>query len=100
MAEKKLLILTLKPSMEEVISDWLIDYDPKMGFTSLPVSGHGSRMKGLSIAEQVSGRKKQVQFKIMLDGEAVEPLMASLRDSFSNSGINYWLLPVERSGLI
>lgn len=100
MDNQKLLILTVKPSMEETISDWLISAEITDGFTSLSVSGHGSQMSGLSISEQVTGRKKQTQFRVVLKKDVIELLIKQLTSEFANSGIHYWVIPVEDSGLI
>lgn len=100
MSDLKLLILTVKPSMEEIISDWLISQETAQGFTSLNVSGHGSQMVGLSISEQVTGRKKQTQFRIVLEKGGVKPLIEKLASEFASSGIHYWVIPVEDSGVI
>ncbi len=98
--EIKLLILTVKPSMEEIIMDWLIDQPFKQDFTSLPVSGHGSQMSGLSTSEQVTGRKKQVQFRIMIPNSELQQLLIELKLDFKNSGIHYWVMPLLELGTI
>ena len=81
-----LLVLNITPELEEELVDYLLSREEVGGFTSYPVHGHGAQGR-LSIAEQVSGRRKRVQFEILLP----EPQEVG-------KGIHYWQLSVIRSG--
>lgn len=93
-----LVSLTVPPALEESVVDWLLNLESGFGFTSFPVSGHSSHSRDLTLAEQVSGRKRQVRFEIYLTGSSVEPLIRQLRQDFSGTGIYYWTTPVGQYG--
>jgi len=94
---KHMLILNIPPELEEDLVDYLLAIDSLPGFTSYPARGHGEHSH-LSIAEQVSGRRKRVQFEIVLDDENVEKLLLGLPEV--GRGISYWLVPVTHMGRI
>jgi nitrogen regulatory protein PII len=91
-----LLVLNITPELEEELVDYLLSLEEVGGFTSYPVHGHGEQGR-LSIAEQVSGRRKRVQFEILLPEQQVDNLIAGLAEEVGK-GIHYWQLPVMRSG--
>jgi len=91
-----LLILIVPPKLEEVLVDFLLQQDAITGFTSTPVSGHGSvRNTGrLSLVEQVTGRQGQVQFMLHAALPVLQALIAEIKVRFENTGLHYILLPV------
>ena len=91
-----LLILNITPELEEELVDYLLSCEKVGGFTSYPVYGHGEQGH-LSIAEQVTGRRKRAQFEILLPEEHVDAVIAGLAEDVGK-GIHYWQLPVARSG--
>jgi len=98
--EKKLLVLTLKPSMNEEMVDWLISQPFEAGFTSFMVNGHSSQMINLSIAEQVSGMQKKTRFQVVIPDSELAVFLEKLKQAFKNSGIHYWIQPVIDEGRI
>lgn len=98
--DMRLLILTVKPSMEEIMMDWLINQPFEQDFSSLQISGHGSQMSGLSISEQVAGRKKQIQFRVIITQSQLQFLLENLKQEFKNSGIHYWVMPILEVGIV
>ncbi|TAN52205.1 MAG: DUF3240 domain-containing protein [Methylococcaceae bacterium] len=70
------------------------------GFTSFAVSGHSSRHQGLSLEEQVAGRKKQVGFEMHIRGPDLAALLAGLKQDFAGTGLHYWVTPVLDSGTL
>lgn len=96
--DKKLLVLTAKPSMTEELVDWLISQPFDTGFTSFTVNGHGSQMANLSIAEQVSGRQKKIRFQIVIAACEVAPFIQKLKQDFEGSAIHYWIQPITEEG--
>ena len=56
--EQCLLVLVVKPSIENAVIDWLLEHDDISGFTSIPISGHGVSVHSMTIAEQVAGQKR------------------------------------------
>jgi Protein of unknown function (DUF3240) len=74
--------------------------ESERGFNSFPVNIHHHDSKGLSLSEQVSGRQKKIRFQIYVAEQALAGLLAQLRQEFSGSGIQYWVLPVLEHGVI
>ncbi|BCO32821.1 hypothetical protein TspCOW1_29240 [Thiohalobacter sp. COW1] len=96
--EHHLLVLTAPPALEEALIDWLLEHGEGAGFTTQPVSGHSSRHGQLSLAEQVSGRQRRVQFQVHAGSERIEHLLQGLRRDFNGSDVHYWVAPLVMSG--
>jgi hypothetical protein len=95
-----LLTLIAPPSLEEPLVDWLLQFESRYGFSSFPLSGHSSRHEDLTLAEQVSGRKKQIRFEMHLPEEEWRPLIERLQRDFAGTGIHYWISPVVGHGRV
>jgi len=100
MSDFFLLILIAPPSLEEPLVDWLLQFESRYGFCSLPVSGHSSRQEGLTLAEQVSGRKKQIRFEIHLPETEWRLLIEQLKRDFAGAGFHYWVSPILDHGRV
>jgi|APFre7841882724_1041349.scaffolds.fasta_scaffold14370_2 hypothetical protein len=99
MDEPRLLLsLTVPPNLEEAIIDWLLSSESRSGFSSFPVNGHSSEARGLTLAEQVSGRKRNIRFEICRPKPEVDTLLEKLRQDFPKTGISYWVTPAENFG--
>lgn len=94
-----LLTIIAPPMMEEELIDWLLTQENISGFTSQAANGHGSGHQ-LSLAEQVTGRRRQITFWIEIDKSQSNSTLTALKESFSGSGLHYWLLPLLESGSI
>ena len=95
-----LVTLNVPPSLEEAIVDCLLTLESEQGFSSLPVSSHDHRNKGLSLAEQVTGRQRKIRFQMYLEKKGLSDLITRLKADFSGSGITYRVSPVIESGVI
>ncbi len=93
-----LLILNTRPELEEDLVDYLLSLPCISGFTSYPVRGHGHH-QNLSVAEQVSGRRKRLQVEVMLEEDAVATVLAGLVENVGRD-INWWRMPVHDSGML
>jgi hypothetical protein len=93
-----LLTLLAPPAMEETLVDWLLEIEAEYGFSSVPVRGHSSRHQGLSLAEQVSGRRQQIRFEIHLPATRADALVQQLRADFQGAGLHYWIVPLQEWG--
>ena len=93
-----LLSLVISPEVEDPVVDWLLEQEQISGFTSLPVSGHGTSPHSMSLAEQVAGRRRQVMFQTYLEEPDAVALIKGLEEAFAGSGMHYWLTPVITSG--
>lgn len=96
--EQQLLVLSAPPRLEEAIIDWLLEHGEGAGFTSRNVNGHSSRHGHLSLAEQVSGRQRRVQFQVHAEAERVQVMLQGLYRDFTGSDIHYWVAPLVLSG--
>ena len=93
-----LLNLIVPPEAEDLVAEWLLDRDDVPGFTSVPVSGHGSSERSMSLAEQVAGRSRRVMFFTHLPTAVAQSVLAALGEDFKGSGIHYWLTPLSEVG--
>ena len=98
MTDQTLLSLVVSPLVEDTLVDWLLARDEVAGFTSAAVNGHGSSAHAMSLAEQVSGRRRQVLFQLHLPAAQALALVEELKRDFGDSGIHYWLSPVLACG--
>jgi hypothetical protein len=89
----------ITPSLEEMMVDSLLLLESDHGFTSFPVNAHHHDNKGLSLAEQVTGRQKRIRFQMYVSADELKPLLKQLQQEFSGSGIQYWVLPVIENGV-
>jgi len=94
-----LLTIIAPPSMEEELIDWLLTQPNITGFTSQTANGHGSGHE-MNIAEQVSGRRRQITFMIVLQKLMAESIIVDLKHCFSGSRLHYWLSPLTEHGSI
>jgi hypothetical protein len=99
-SKQYLVTLNIPPSLEEMMVDSLLMLEAEHGFSSFPVNAHHHDNKGLSLAEQVTGRQKRIRFQMYVPAEELPALLVQLRQDFSGSGIQYWVLPVVESGVI
>jgi hypothetical protein len=95
-----LVTLNIPPSLEEMMVDSLLMLETEHGFSSFQVNAHHYNNKGLSLAEQVTGRQKRIRFQMYVPVQELPALLAQLRQEFSGSGIQYWVLPVIENGII
>lgn len=96
--DQVLLVLTVAPTLETQLVDWLLVSEHVTGFSSGPIHGHGSRHDRLSIAEQVTGRQRRVQFQVQLTRAAASELLTALGRDFAGADLHYWLLPLIAAG--
>lgn len=94
-----LLTIIAPPAMEETLIDWLLIQDNISGFTSQLANGHGSG-HNMTLAEQVTGRRRQISFMIVLKKQWAESVLTDLKHCFTESGLHYWLMPLAESGRI
>jgi hypothetical protein len=93
-----LLHLICSPTVEDALAEWLLERPDVPGFSSLPISGHGSSEHSMSLAEQVAGRSRRVLFLLELPEPDARALLARLTETFGGSGLHYWLTPVIAYG--
>lgn len=90
----RLLIINVPSALEEAVVDCLLTLESEHGFSSFPVNVHHHENKGLSLAEQVTGRQKQICFQIHINEEGAKVLLSRLQKEFTGAGIQYWVMPM------
>ena len=100
MSDRYLLTFVAPPALEEPLVDWLLERESQYGFSSFPVNGHSSRHDGLTLAEQVSGRKKHIRFEMHLSESDSWELVHGLQRDFAGTGIHYWITPIIECGRV
>lgn len=93
-----LLVLNVSPQFEEDLVDYLLQAAGVDGFTAQTVYGHGPEGR-MTLAEQVTGRRKRLQVSILLAEEAVAGVLAGLAGNVGRD-IVWWQQPVTASGRI
>lgn len=95
-----LVTINVPPAIEGSVVDCLLMLEVEHGFSSFPVSAHHHLNEGLTLAEQVTGRQKEIRFQIYVSKSGLQQLIAQLRQEFSGAGMHYWVLPLADSGVI
>jgi hypothetical protein len=98
MTQEYLITLNVPPALEGMMVDNLLTLEFERGFSGFPVYAHHHENKGLSIAEQVTGRQKRIRFQMYVNGTDLATLLVNLRENFSGSSIQYWVSPVLENG--
>lgn len=93
-----LVNIAASPAIEETLVDWLLQFDGSAGFSSYPADGHSSRAQGLTLAEQVAGRKRQLHFLVHLPETDLPVFLEKLKRDFAGAGLHYWVSPVVEAG--
>lgn len=93
-----LLVLSVRPALEEPVVDWLLAWQGDSGFSRVRVEEHNAEHEHLSAAEQVKGRQARVQFQVRLPTERLQELLDHARETFGGADVHYWVLPVLDSG--
>lgn len=99
--ERMLMLLTLiaPPDLTHELVDWLLERGVA-GYFTYRGSGHSAESAGMSLAEQVAGRRNKEVFQIQCDADELGELIAALKDEFTGAGLHYWSVPVHSAGRI
>jgi len=93
-----MLVLNVAPALEEELIDYLLMLEEVEGFTSYAVHGHGMQ-HGLSTAEQVTGKRKRIQYELLVETQDVAAILAGLTESVGRD-IVYWQQAVSNFGRV
>lgn len=93
-----LVVLNVTPALEDDIIDWLLERKGDQGFTRAAVHGHGSRQAGLTVAEQVTGRRDRVQFDVAIAGDEADAFLRDAASRFGGADVHFQILPLIRFG--
>ena len=100
MGATSLLTLIAPVGLEETLVDWLLEHASSHGFCSGPINGHSASHDSLTVAEQVSGRQRQIRFEVHAPEGEVNLMLERLRGDFADAGIHFWVVPLLESGKI
>ena len=90
--------LTFAPALEERIIDWLLGRQDVETFTGYAAYAHASAGGDLSVAEQVSGRRRRVEIRVELQAQALDAWLAELSEAFGGADVSYFVAPILRFG--
>ena len=94
------LSLLCSPQTEDRLLDLLLESTGDTLFTSSRAYSHGAPHEILSSEEQVLGRRPMVLVQVLLNKDALEPLISLLAQAFSGLGLTYWATSVAQQGEI
>lgn len=101
MSEVRYLCKIILPrALEEDIVDFLLAYETQVGFISHEVALHHFEKQGLSVSEQVWGKRLKLCYEIEVESEMLATLKQGLKDQFKGSGVVYYVLPVIEQGVL
>lgn len=93
-----MLVLNAAPALEEELIDYLLLLEEVEGFTSYAVYGHGQH-GGLTTAEQVTGKRKRIQYELLVATQNVPVILAGLAEAVGRD-IVYWQQAVSNFGRV
>lgn len=94
------LTLLCPPALEEKLLDLLL-MSPKVKlFTSTATFAHGLAHERLDQTEQVLGRARATEVKVIFAAAEQVSLLAALRRQFAGAGLRYWVTTVIEAGEI
>lgn len=94
------LTLLCPPAIEEKLLDLLLMLPNTTVFTSTPTAAHGLVVWNLSQSEQVAGRARAIEIKVLLADADKAALLDAIRRQFAGSGLRYWVTTVVETGEI
>lgn len=97
MKQQCLLRLNFSPDLEEDVVDFLLASEEVSSFQSFPIRGHG-QIGAMTTAEQVEGRRKRVQFELVLFEDQYELLLQKLKEALPVADSFYCVVPILTSG--
>ena len=92
------LTLVFPPAIEEALSEALLTAPQSPGFTLLHAQGHGSDFVRASTAERVRGNTDRRIVWVVLEAEALQPLIQSIRERVRSHDVVWWAEPVLERG--
>lgn len=93
------LTIVLPRTLEENLVDTLLEHpDLVSGFTITQVEGQGDAVPLHGTIEEVRGRARRTEIKIVMNGEDAGVLLHNLKAALPRAEIVYWLSPLLEFG--
>ncbi|MGH8502381.1 MAG: DUF3240 family protein [Gammaproteobacteria bacterium] len=67
----------------------MLEFESEYGFSSFRLHGHSSRHEGLTLIEQVSGRKRQIRSEMHLPKEELTVRVERMKKDFAGARVHY-----------
>lgn len=94
------ITLSVPSRLEDRVIDWLLARADVPTLASSVVYLHGADSRGLSVAEQVSGRQRRVELSVELPASAAGDWLGDVAAAFGAADIGYRVTPVLQSGCL
>lgn len=95
----KRLTMVAPRELEDALVAILLDMQPALpGFTTVAVAGHGESFEHALVHERVRGRVERLQLWMVLPEQDVARVLGAISERMTNSGILWWIEPVDAMG--
>lgn len=98
MTDHEKLTLVAPPALEDALLEALLEHPATESFSSSPGRGHGAHPDRLTVAEQVSGWRREVRVEVLVRTEDLDALLAALRERIPSDTVRWWTVPVSGVG--
>ncbi|MEE4383275.1 MAG: DUF3240 family protein [Pseudomonadales bacterium] len=98
MTDHEKLTLVAPPALEDALLEALLEHPATESFSSSPGRGHGAHPDRMTLAEQVSGWRREIRVEVLLRREDRDGLLATLRERFATDSVRWWAVPVVDRG--
>ncbi|MEE4302024.1 MAG: DUF3240 family protein [Pseudomonadales bacterium] len=98
MNDLELITLHLPPALEDGCIELLLEHEATRTFSSVPARGHGEATQELSLAEQVSGWRREVRIEVLVGAADRGTLLAALRERLPTETVRYRVHAVLEAG--
>ena len=98
MTSQVLVTLVVPPALEDACLELLLEHPSTPTFSSTPARGHGDDPAHLSVAEQVSGWRREVRIEVQVADTDRATLLDALRERFPTSTVRWRVTPVLDAG--
>lgn len=98
MSDLEMITLHLPPALEDGCLELLLEHEATRTFSSVPARGHGEAAGELSLAEQVSGWRREVRIEVLVAASDRPALLAALRARLPTEAVRYRVHPILDAG--
>ena len=100
MSETVLLTLLMPAHLADTCIEVLLEHPAAPPFTSVPGRGHGDDPATMTLAEQVSGWRRESRIEVRIDAADRTALLAALRDRMPTAAVRWRVTPIIAFGTL
>lgn len=100
MNDPVLLTLLVPPRLADAVVELLLEHPATPPFTSVVGRGHGDDPDAMTLAEQVSGWRREVRMEVRIDHGDQEALLEALRTRMPTAAIRWRITPILAYGTL